>query len=352
MNVTNLIRPEILHMREYSAPSIGENSGIIKLDANENPFNLPHFDVHVNRYPEQFPEKLTKRISEIYNLPTNNILVTRGSTEALDYCFRTFINPGIDYIYLPKPSFEYYDVLVQIAGASSYTYNLDKTKNFIIDADTILAGLKDRTKILLICSPNNPTASVLKLEELEKICIATKNRLIVLVDEAYIQFSSSKSALSLLDRYEHLVVTHTLSKAYSLADARLGFLFASPKIIHNVSKLVHPFYFPKLLEEAVLKATQGNYFSKAQENIATIIGEREKLMKSLANFKFFEKIYPSETNFILIESKKAKQITDFLTKNNILVRYKLDGKNEYVRITVGNPDENDKLLKTLEEFKE
>ena len=316
------------------------------LDANENAYGSP-LDKQYNRYPDPLQYKVKKRLSEIKGVPPRNIFLGNGSDEAIDILFRSFCNPGVDNVILVPPTYGMYEVSANINDIEGRKVLL--TNEYQLNLEGIAEAIDGHTKMIFICSPNNPTGNSINRDDIETL-LANFNGLIV-IDEAYINFSRQKTFIQELTEYANLVVLQTLSKAWGLAGLRVGMAFASEEIIEVMNKVKPPYNINEASQELALKALDN--VSLVNVWIKEILEQRDRLVLNLKHFDFVLDIYPSDANFILVKTTEPKGIYKFLVERGIIVRdrSKIDLCEGSLRITVGTPDENDILLKTLQEFK-
>ncbi len=337
MEVEKLIRKNIKSLLPYSTARDEAGKGYdIYLDANESPWNNG-----TNRYPDPFQKELKKVISGIKNLPGERIFVGNGSDEAIDLLFRIFCQPGADNVVAAGPSYGMYKVESGINDIEFREVLL--RSDFSLDSEALLNSTDNRTKIIFLCSPNNPSGNLLEVESVEKIAREFKG--ILVIDEAYIDFSETQSFIGRLDDYPNMVVLQTLSKAWGMAGLRVGFAFASEKIISVMSKVKYPYNIGSDTLERVL----GALGKPIDSRVELIIRERKRISKLLAENPDVEKVFPSDANFLLVKFKDCKQIYNKLLNNGIVVRDRssLPLCEETLRITVGTPQENDSLLRVL-----
>ena len=311
---------------------------MVFLDANENPFNTT-----LNRYPDPQQTVLKTLISNQNNVETNQTLLGNGSDEVLDLIFRAFCEPNQDSILSLPPTYGMYDVLANLNAIENIQVPL--SKNFQIEVDRILSNVKTNTKLLFICSPNNPSGNTVDRDAVERL-LNTFNGLVI-IDEAYIDFTNEVSWTEQLNTYPNLIVTQTLSKAYGLAGIRLGVCYASQDIISVLNKIKPPYNINTLTQDAAMKTLENKH--KVADQISTVLKERSRLMKAFENYPFIKKIYPSEANFILIKVDDANKRYNQLIDKGIVVRNRSSQLHceNCLRITVGTPDENTQLLTVL-----
>lgn len=345
MNLNKLLRKNILGMNPYSSARDEYKdiqNDMVFLDANENPF-----DSALNRYPDPQQTDLKTLISKQKNVAANQILLGNGSDEVLDLIFRAFCEPNIDSIITLPPTYGMYDVLANLNAVENLQVPL--SSDFQLEVDAILATIKAQTKLLFICSPNNPSGNTVDRIAIERLLNGFQG--LVVIDEAYIDFTEESSWIQSLNAYPNLIVTQTLSKAYGLAGIRLGICYASEEIIAVLNKIKPPYNTNTLTQDAALKALQNKDI--VSDQITTVLKERSRLMKAFKTYVFIKKIHPSEANFILIKVDDANKRYDELIKKGIVVRNRssqLNCKN-CLRITVGTPSENAQLLTLLKTLK-
>jgi len=335
-NINSLVRPNILNLEPYSSArdEFSGSEGIF-LDANENPFGS------LNRYPDPFQKQLKQKLSEIKSVATENIFLGNGSDEIIDLCFRIFCEPGIHKALTFVPTYGMYEVSAAINNIELIKVNLDE--NFQINQTEVLPLLDDTSiKLVFICSPNNPTANSIDAVEF----IIQNFQGIVVVDEAYIDFSDKESLSQKIEQYPNLIVLQTLSKAWGLAAARVGIAFTNTGIINFLNKVKPPYNISAPNQQAALKAL--NEADKYESEKRVLIQEREKMLLKLKNISLVKKIYPSETNFILIKVTDADSIYNTLTSQNIIIRNRNKVVRNCLRLTVGLPSENAALLTALQ----
>jgi len=346
-SINNIIRENIKNLTPYSsARDEFKGEASVYLDANENAYGSP-LEQQYNRYPDPLQYKVKKRLSDIKGVPPRNIFLGNGSDEAIDILFRSFCNPGVDNVILVPPTYGMYQVSANINDIQ--VKNVLLTENYQLNMEGIAEAIDQCTKIIFICSPNNPTGNSINRDDIETL-LANFNGLIV-VDEAYINFSRQKTFIQELTEYANLVVLQTLSKAWGLAGLRVGMAFASEEIIEVMNKVKPPYNINEASQELALKALQN--VAQVNDWIKETLAQRDKLVLNLKNFDFVLDIYPSDANFILVKTTDPKAIYNFLVERGIIVRdrSKIDLCEGSLRITVGTPTENDILLNTLQEYK-
>lgn len=341
MNIDQLIRKNIASMKPYSSAR-DEFNGMdgVFLDANENPY-----ENGVNRYPDPYQSELKKELAKIKGVSSKNMVLGNGSDEVLDLLFRAFCEPKQDNVVVTSPSYGMYKVLANLNNVELKEVLLEE--DFSLNADKILEVVDENTKMILLCSPNNPTGNVIDFEVIEKLLINTN--CLVVIDEAYIDFSIKISSIEKLNKYNQLIVSQTLSKYYGMAGVRLGMCFASEEIIAILNRIKPPYNVNVLTQNKALKLLK-NYDNSYKKEV---IEQRKLLSELLAEFPFVVKVYPSDANFILIKTTDANTIYNELIKKQIVVRNRTKEAlcENCLRITVGTPEENRLLITALKEIK-
>lgn len=342
MNLQHLIRKNILSLKPYSSAR-DEFSGeaMVFLDANENPFNQPY-----NRYPDPLQRELKGRIAKIRNVPADSIFLGNGSDEPIDLLIRAFCEPGQDNIIQMEPTYGMYQVAASINDVEVVKVPL--RGDFSLDEDAILQSATSGSKMVFLCSPNNPTGNSLDRESVLKILREFQG--IVVVDEAYIDFDPDSSLLPSLVEFENLVILQTLSKAWGMAGIRLGMAFASPDIIGILNKIKYPYNINMLTQHKALELL-GNTAEKEQW-VNTLLQERKILADKLKEISCVRKVWPSDANFILVTMKDARRTYEYLVEQGIIVRdrSRILLCDESLRITVGSESENEALMTALMNF--
>jgi histidinol-phosphate aminotransferase len=352
VSIVKLARPEIQTLRAYEAAE--QVTDTIRLNANESPFCSPvgEFRRPLNRYPEVRPQKLQHALAARFACAPQELLVTRGSSEAIDLLVRTFCQAGQDSVLTTSPSFSMYRHYAAVQGAKIIEVATRATQNFAIDVDTLLAACDDSTRLIFVCSPNNPTGTVLPRRQLETLLEQRGDRSAVVVDEAYVEFGASPSVIGLLDKYPNLLVLRTLSKALGFAGARCGAVVGPEAVIRMLSAVQAPYALATPVVECVEDALQGEQLALAERAVAQIIEERERLMRAIGEFEFVKKLWPSDANFFLIEVDDASRVMRRCGEHKVLLRYFGGDLESCIRVSVGSPDENDRLLHALSSLKE
>ncbi|WP_226390509.1 histidinol-phosphate transaminase [Penaeicola halotolerans] len=341
-----LLRPHIAAIKPYSSAR-DEYSGSdgVFLDANENPFGSITQEAF-NRYPDPYQSALKVEIAKIKNVSPQQIFLGNGSDEAIDLLFRAFCRPSIDEVIILPPTYGMYEVSANINDVKLKKVNL--TADFQIDLNGILEAISANTKIIFFCSPNNPSGNKLKRQDMLSILAQFEG--LVVVDEAYIDFSDEPSFTTELAKYPNLLVMQTFSKAWGLASLRLGMAFASVEIIKILNLIKPPYNISGLTQETVLAAI-GNVSAKDQM-VKSLLVERANLQESLAAISYVQKIYPSDANFLLVKMKDARKVYEYLIDHLIIVRdrSKVVLCDDCLRISVGTPAENQHLIQIMKKF--
>jgi len=311
------------------------------LDANENPFNAP-----LNRYPDPRQLDLKTRIAQLKGISRDQIFLGNGSDEGIDVIFRVLCEPGRDNVITVDPTYGMYGVCASINGVDRHSVLLNK--DFSLDPDAVLTAVDEHTKLIFLCSPNNPTSNSLDREAILKI-IDQVNCMVV-VDEAYIDFSQDAGLLSLLDGKKNLVVLQTLSKAWGFAGIRLGMLFAHPELVEFLSRVKYPYNINSLTLDAALKGLKNT--EQSSKWIREILEERGSLVKQLESLPFIKKVHPSDANFLLIQVEDPSAVYDFLMAKGIIIRDRSTVPlcEGCLRITIGTSEENRALITALKTF--
>jgi histidinol-phosphate aminotransferase len=347
-DLNKLIRPEIARLNAYqSARHEFSGQADTFLDANENSLGSAGFlKACYNRYPDPLQFALKKKIAAIKNLTTEEIFLGNGSDEIIDLIIRAFCKPGQDEMIIMPPTYGMYEVCGNINNIKCRKVMLDKT--FQIEKENVFKAIRNNTKLIFICSPNNPTGNSIKTKDIQYLI--EKFDGIVVLDEAYIDFSTNESLLEKKRKYPNLVVIQTLSKAWGLAGIRLGMGFADKKIISILNKIKAPYNVNQLTQEVAIHAIE-NYVQK-DIFVQTIKDQRLLLEKYIPELPGVCKLYPSDSNFLLVEVKSAGELYNYFLSKGIVVRNRsnLPGCKNCIRITVGNPEENMRLLQAWSEY--
>jgi histidinol-phosphate aminotransferase len=340
MIINDLVRPNILKMKAYSsARDEFKGAASVFLDANENPFD----NDGLNRYPDPLAMKVKSELSKIKGVPAQQMFLGNGSDEVIDVLVRIFCEPRVDNIVILPPTYGMYQVSADTCDVEVIKFNL--TTDFQPKADDILRGVNERSKILFLCSPNNPSANSFDKALIDALLWGFKG--IVVIDEAYIDFSTQPSWTTRLAEFPNLVVMQTFSKAWGLAAIRCGMAFASREIIDLMNKVKPPYNVNELTQRAALKALKK--VKKTRGLVAEILAEREKLAEILRGLDWVERVYPSDANFLLVKIPDANSMYDALLTKGVVVRNRANVAlcEGCLRITIGTAEENKALVAAM-----
>lgn len=348
MNVVPAARQDILGLKSYQPGA--QISNTIRLNANEAPWTSG--GTRLNRYPEVHPHALRKRLAELFGVPPENLLVTRGSSEAIDVLIRAWCRAYTDSIVTTPPTFEMYRVYADIQGVNMIDVPLDAGNGFALDADAVIGSCAPETKLVFICSPNNPTGTLVPEEDILRIARAREGQSVVVVDEAYIEFAGRDSLANRVFEFNNLVILRTLSKAHALAGARCGAAIACEEIIDVMSKVLPPYSFPTPVIDTVIEALAGTRIEESAAAVAGVVAERERVFAELGNLGCVTERWPSRSNFILARLSDLVAVKDHLLDRGILIRDfgSTPGLENCARITIGAHDENNALLDALADY--
>lgn len=341
-NLNALVRPNILSLAPYSsARSEFSGTASVWLDANESPFNGPY-----NRYPDPLQKQVKERLSAIKGVAANRIFLGNGSDECIDLMYRVFCEPKTDNVVAISPSYGMYEVCADINDVEYRKVPL--RDDFSLNAEALIAATDDRTKVIWICSPNNPTGNAFSTADIERVLGAFEG--IVVVDEAYGEFSSQKSMRFMFDRYPNLLVMQTFSKAWGSAGVRLGMAFASEEIIALFNKVKYPYNVNMLTQQFALKHM--DRLDEVQQWIETLLSERTRLIQSLNELEQVKKVFATDANFVLVRVVDADAIYSHLQAQGIIVRNrnKVEKCLGCLRITVGTESENNAVINGIKSY--
>ncbi len=342
VDLNNLLRDNIRVLKPYStARDEYQGEAEVYIDANENPFTKKY-----NRYPDPYQIELKKEISKVKKIAVENIFVGNGSDEIIDLAFRAFCKPGVDNVVALDPSYGMYQVSGGINDIQVKKVVLGKY--FELDFEHIYSTIDTHTKIIFLCSPNNPTGNSFPIEKMEKLVQDFNG--IVIIDEAYIDYCDQASMKQFVSKYNNLIVMQTLSKAYGMASLRLGVGLMHQQLIAIFNKIKPPYNISLAAQRAGIESLADNDI--IQKEIKEIIAERERLRVELTAFKEVKQVYESQANFLLIKVDNANELYDYLLTHGIIVRNRHGQTNcdNSLRITIGTQDENQKLLEKLNEY--
>jgi histidinol-phosphate aminotransferase len=349
MSVLNLIRPDLLTMKTYTPTGDDLNC---RLHANELPWTpLSLNDLPLNHYPDmQEQKKLEAQIAERFQIKKEEMLLTRGSDDAIDFLMRFFLTARQDSFMQCPPTFPMYEFYSRLQQVETINCPLDAENDFQLSTEKLISLWQPNCKLIMLCSPNNPTGTVLELTTIASLCEQFKDKAAIVVDEAYIDFAQIPSASTLLSSFDNLIVLRTLSKAHGLAGLRLGAIIAQPQLIKAMQNAIPPYTLPSaVINLAQLALTDKEWFSP---KVQLILNERELLNSQLKKSPWIETVYPTQANFILVASSHALALAAWFSELGIAVRYFAAGPlQQMLRITVGDSDQNQQLLRALASFR-
>ncbi|WP_418833267.1 histidinol-phosphate transaminase [Phocaeicola sp.] len=339
-----LTRPNIWALKPYSSAR-DEYSGAeasIFLDANENPYNTPN-----NRYPDPLQKELKNLIAPVKKVLPSQLFLGNGSDEAIDLMYRAFCRPGVDNVVAIDPTYGMYQVCAEVNDVEYRKVQLDE--NFQFTANSLLAASDEHTKLIFLCSPNNPTGNNLCREEI--IALLQGFEGLVIIDEAYADFSDAPSFLLDLEKYPNMVVLQTFSKAWGCAAIRLGMAFAHADIIGILNKIKYPYNVNRLTQQEAVRMMEQHY--RVKEWVGSLLEERTRLVREFKKLPCCQHVYPTDANFFLTRVTDAKKIYDYLVSQGIIVRNRSNITlcKDCLRITIGTRPENDALLDALKKLK-
>ena len=343
-DLNNLVRKNILELKAYSSAR-DEYKGLkanVFLDANENPYNAP-----INRYPDPLQQDVKKKISALKSVPVENMFLGNGSDEAIDIIFRIFCNPKCDNVVSIEPTYGMYEVCANINDVEYRKVLLDDKFDF--DADSLLGACDENTKVIFVCSPNNPTGNNLRRNQIERLLVEFQG--IVVIDEAYSDFSTERPFRLDLGKYPNMIVLNTFSKAWGCASIRLGMAYASAEIIQLFNKVKYPYNVNLLTQEKALEVLSD--ITKIHQRINAIVESRNNLIDAFSQLPICSRVYPTDANFFLAKVCDANQIYNYLIEKGIVVRnrHNITLCNDCLRITIGSNEENRLLLSALRQYK-
>ena len=344
MDLQRLVRPNIWNLEPYSsARNEFTGSASVFLDANENPFNSPY-----NRYPDPLQREVKELIAGIRKVPADRIFLGVGSDECIDLAYRIFCEPGIDNVVAIAPTYGMYQVCADINNVEYRRVAL--TDDFGLDTEALLAATDAHTKLLWICSPNNPTGNAFATDDILRLCRRFEG--MVIVDEAYIDFSGQDSMLGHIDTVPNLIVFQTLSKAWGSAAVRLGIAFASQPVIDIYNKVKYPYNVNALTQRYAIDRLRRH--NEVEEWVATLLANRSTLIDALAKMSCVRNIFGTDANFVLVRVDDADALYRFLRDRGIIVRNRnrMEKCLGCLRITVGTADENEQLIKNISEYEQ
>lgn len=344
MNIMDFIRPNIRKLKPYSSARSLYTSGIL-MDANENPYNVFGDGLDLNRYPDGSNIAIRKKIAERFGMSADNCAVGNGSDEVIDILFRIFCEPGQDEVIITTPTYGMYEVSANINNVRVVDVPLVNNQ---LNLPGIFNALTPFTKMIFICSPNNPTGDTIKHEDILKL-VQESNRIVV-IDEAYGDFMSDPSFIKDVTKYKNLLVTRTLSKAFAMAGARLGYVFADKEIIDTFQKVKPPYNVNVLTTNAVLKALERQ--DEADQYLQTLKDFRDQMIEDLKQIKGVQEVFSTQSNFILFRIENADEIFKQLVDKGIIIRSrtKENGLANCLRVSIGTREQNEFFIQSLKEI--
>jgi histidinol-phosphate aminotransferase len=346
-DILALARPDILTLKAYSHAMW--DPAFDRLHANELPWRAEtdRSQGGLNRYPEPHPHELAAALAALYGVPAKNLLPGRGSDESIDLVVRAFCRAGVDSVILCPPTFGMYAVAARIQGAIVRDVPLLKDRGYALNVDGVLAACDADTKIVFLCSPNNPTGNAMDPASVEALLTTLAKRALVVVDEAYIEFSGATSLAASLAKHPNLVVLRTLSKAFGLAGARVGSLIAAESIVELLAKVIPPYSIPQLTIEAVLATLAAPQVVIQRERVAQVRAERERVAAALTAKASVRRVWPSVANFLLVDFADPDATLAAARAAKLLIRDMRAAAPGSLRISVGTPEQNDRLIRSI-----
>jgi histidinol-phosphate aminotransferase len=351
VSVARLARPEIRRLKPYEAAVQVQDT--VRLNANEAPWSseADHFRRPLNRYPEIRPLRLQRELAGRFGCDPDRLLVTRGTSEAIDLLIRVFCRSGTDNIVTSSPTFSMYHHYAEIQDAEVRAVPASRDDDFRLDVDELLSVCDDNSRVVFVCTPSNPTGALVPRETIVELLERRGDRSVIVVDEAYIEFSNSASATELLSRYPNLVVLRTLSKALAFAGLRCGAVMGPVEVISMLNAIQAPYALATPVVECAEDSLAQERLDEAARAVALIVSERERLVTELGSLQFVNRIWPSAANFFLVQVDDVDAVLDACKERQILLRYFGGVLEDCIRITVGTPDENDRLLDALQSIR-
>jgi len=349
MNIKDLVRPEILCLKPYvPAKKVLDKA---RLNANESPYSvtLSASENHLNLYPDARPDQISSLVSSYLDVPNENIVITRGSTEAIDVAIRTFCIPNKDGILVFPPTFEMYKFYADVQGVNMHTILLDENNGYSLDMKAIEMFDPNQSKLTFISSPSNPLGHVFSDESIYRVCEHFSESGLIVLDGAYVEFDDDNIYKDILSRFENVIMLRTLSKAFGLAGVRCGVLISSQEICQYIERVIPPYSFSTPAVNSVIESLSDEGIKKSKKNIKLILEDRKWLSRELESLNGVIEVYPTHTNFILVRVIDAKEFCEKAKDSGFLLRdvsyQPLLGN--CVRITVGNSEQNQKLIEGL-----
>ena len=352
MSLLSRVRPDIRVLKPYSAAE--QVTEATRLNANESPWatGADRYRRPLNRYPEVRPAQLRRRLADRFGCQEERLLVTRGSSEAIDLLVRAFCDAGSDSVVVSSPSFSMYEHYARVQGAAVREVALDPDDDFQFDVSRVLDAVDESTKLVFVCSPNNPTGTQVERDAILHLLDKLRNRAAVVVDEAYIEFSSEPSLADRVEDNGNLIVLRSLSKALAHAGVRCGAAIGPAEIIATLNALQAPYALATPVVECIENAFDEDRLSEADAQVEDIVAERNRLAALFSDLPFVNRVWPSNANFLLVRFESIEQVRSIAERDGLLLRYLGAPLESCARITVGTPEENDRLLECLAQIEE
>ena len=353
MSILDRARPEIRALTPYQSARSTTTVAPILLNANENPWPAPGGgDSQLNRYPDPQPAALVEALADRYQVSREQLLVTRGSDEAIDLLVRAFCRAYRDTLICCPPTFGMYRVAARIQGAAVREVPLDAARAYALDPAAVIGALDDKVRLVFLCSPNNPTGDCADLDSIIEIVEAARDRALVVVDEAYLEFARVPSLAGRIDHYDNLAVLRTLSKAYALAGARCGALVAAPGVVSLLRRILAPYPLPTPTVTAALAALRPDALQQVEQQVGQIIAARDQLAQRLARYPVVHRVLPSQANFLLVGVTDGPRLLAAAAAAGIALRDMsgYPGLANHVRISIGAPGEMFRLYELLDDL--
>ncbi len=349
--IDRLVRPNVKNLAPYQSARGTVQGDLLFMDAAENPWS-PFEGSELNRYPSPQPIELLTAFGNLYGAQAENIAVTRGSEEGIRLLLQTFTTPGKDKILTCPPTFAMYKTEAAVHDVEIVTVPRLGTSHDVLDVDGVVAKIDADAaiKLVFLCNPGNPSSTALPVAQVETLLERLRDKCIVVIDEAYIEFADHPSFVTRLGAYPNLVILRTLSKSYGLAGLRCGCIVASAQVIQYVKRIIAPYPVPRPVIEIALKALEKSALSRMQEKQVVLKHNREYMKSALAAFTCIEKIYPSQTNFLCVVVKDAEKCVQFFRERGISIRNRSAAIPGAVNIAVGTVDQNEKILAIFREL--
>jgi histidinol-phosphate aminotransferase len=357
MSIEALARPDIVAMQPYSSARKEAAGEGVLLNANEAPWSLlegSDWEARLNRYPDPQPAALVERLASLYGVPAEHVLVTRGSDEGIDLLTRVFCRPGQDAILQSPPTFGMYRIAAQAQGAQIVSLARSEEDNFQLHEARLLEGLEanQRIRLVFLTSPNNPTGDIVERAFLEQLLNRARDRAVIVIDEAYIEFCNQPSAADLVARYPNLVVLRTLSKAWAAAGLRCGVVLAQPELLGLLRRVIAPYPLPSPVTALALRMLRDDMLDKQRKMLQQLAANKQSLLTALDNRPFIEAIIPGQANFVLLRTGQAAELLAFCAARGVILRgFPSDPLlRRYLRISVGSAQDIDALATVLDQW--